>query len=70
MKATVIGLGSMGFGMAASLLRGGIDTSGCDLDNSILKKLAALGGTPLSSATETPTDTDALIVVVVNANQV
>ena len=70
MKATVIGLGSMWFGMAASLLRGGIDTSGCDLDNSILKKLAALGGTPLSSATETPTDTDALIVVVVNANQV
>ena len=30
-KAAVIGLGSMGFGMAQSLLRAGFDVAGCDV---------------------------------------
>jgi putative dehydrogenase len=69
-KVTLVGLGSMGFGMAESLLRGGIELDGCDLDEAVLKKLAALGGRPLSSPAETAAETDALIVVVVNAAQV
>ena len=65
----VIGLGSMGLGMAGSLLRAGHDVAGFDPDPKALAKFAALGGRPAPSAAEAARDAGAIIVVVVNAAQ-
>ena len=40
--AAVIGLGSMGFGMATSLRRAGFDVTGCDVSDDAVARFAAL----------------------------
>jgi len=65
----VIGLGSMGFGMASSLLRGGHDVVGFDLSAEAGQRLAALGGRIASSAAEAARGAAAVVCVVVNAAQ-
>ncbi|MCB1380379.1 MAG: NAD(P)-dependent oxidoreductase [Alphaproteobacteria bacterium] len=67
--AGVIGLGSMGFGMAQSMLRKGIAVSGTDLDSGALERLRAAGGVAAQSAAEAARGVDALLTVVVNAAQ-
>ena len=41
----VIGLGSMGFGMATSLRRAGFDVTGCDVSADAVARFVGDGGT-------------------------
>ena len=43
-RVAVIGLGSMGFGMATSLRRGGFDVTGCDVSADAVARFVADGG--------------------------
>ncbi|MEM7423502.1 MAG: L-threonate dehydrogenase [Pseudomonadota bacterium] len=67
-RAAVFGLGSMGYGMAASLLRAGIMTHGFDVVPAQIEKFAAEGGAPGDVDTIGGT-LDAAVVVVLNAVQ-
>jgi L-threonate 2-dehydrogenase len=69
LKAAVIGLGSMGLGMAQSIIKGGIQTHGFDVNSGALAALAKKGGNAASSGREAATQSDILAVVVVNAAQ-
>ncbi len=62
----VIGLGSMGLGMALSLRRAGHDVYGLDLNPDQIAKLADAGGHELTTASPLA---DALVCVVLNAAQ-
>ncbi len=46
-RVAVIGLGSMGFGMAQSLLRAGFAVSGCDVDQATVARFVAAAGMAL-----------------------
>ena len=66
MKIGVVGLGSMGYGMAMSLLRAGHVVSGSDVNADAVQRLQAAGATA-----DLPTaGFEALVVVVLNAAQV
>ncbi|WP_457808328.1 L-threonate dehydrogenase [Kushneria sp. EE4] len=69
LRAGVIGLGSMGLGMATSLIRGGFETQGCDINPQALETLAGAGGTPVQSPAEMGSGVDIVFLVVVNADQ-
>lgn len=69
LKAAVIGLGSMGLGMAQCMAKGGIDVFGFDLNPQAMKALADVGGTAAKSAAEAARDCQVLVSVVVNAAQ-
>lgn len=69
LRAGVIGLGSMGFGMAQSMLRKGMAVAGADLNAAAVARLATEGGTGAASAVEAARGADALLTVVVNAAQ-
>ena len=64
-KTAVIGLGSMGYGMAASCLRAGHRTWGVDINPEAVRRFRDDGGEP----GDLPDDLDALVVVVLNAAQ-
>jgi len=68
-RAAVIGLGSMGLGMAQSLVRGGFAVSGFDVSPGALERLAEAGGTAASSPAEAAGDAEAVVAAVVNAAQ-
>ncbi|MGE3830922.1 MAG: L-threonate dehydrogenase [Parvibaculaceae bacterium] len=68
-KIAVIGLGSMGLGMAQSLLREGFSVSGCDVNPAALETFARAGGTIGNSAADAAQNADIVITVVVNAAQ-
>jgi len=68
-RVAVIGLGSMGFGMAASLLRAGYTVVGCDVISEPVARFAAEGGLTASSAAEAAEGAAVVISVVVNAAQ-
>jgi 3-hydroxyisobutyrate dehydrogenase len=70
MKVGVVGLGSMGMGVAASLLRGGHQVTGCDVRAEAGQALEKLGGRFCKTPAETARDTEVVIVLVVNAAQV
>ncbi len=65
----VIGLGSMGLGMAQSLRRAGIDVVGCDINRAAVERFVAEGGRGAATPTEAARGVDAVISVVVNATQ-
>ncbi len=65
----VIGLGSMGFGMASSLLRDGFSVTGYDLNAEAVSRLVELGGKPAESPAEAAAGADVVLCVVVNAAQ-
>lgn len=65
----VIGLGSMGFGMAASLARAGHAVIGCDVDADAVARFAAEHGKGASSPAQAAEGADVIVVVVVNATQ-
>ncbi len=69
LKATVIGLGSMGWGAAVSLLREGFTTTGVDVRDEVLAKFEAEGGKRATTPAEGVADADVVFVVVVNAAQ-
>lgn len=64
----LVGLGSMGSGMAQSLLRAGLRVHGFDLDAKAVERFEAAGGRG-GRLPEVAPGLDALVVVVVNAAQ-
>jgi 3-hydroxyisobutyrate dehydrogenase len=65
----VIGLGSMGLGMARSALKAGLEVRGFDINADALKTLAAEGGIAAATPAEAVEGADVAVVVVVNAAQ-
>ncbi|MDZ5452106.1 L-threonate dehydrogenase [Labrys sp. ZIDIC5] len=65
----VIGLGSMGLGMARSALRAGRTVRGYDVNADALKAFSQDGGLPSTSLQEAAADADIAVIVVVNAVQ-
>ncbi|MEX1660467.1 L-threonate dehydrogenase [Thioclava sp. 15-R06ZXC-3] len=68
-KVCVIGLGSMGFGMAESLLRAGFAVTGVDVNVEAMERFAALGGAVAPDPMTGAQAADLVIAVVVNADQ-
>jgi len=68
-RAAVIGLGSMGFGMARSLQRGGFDVSGCDSSESAMSRFASAGGRSVPIPAEAARGAGVVVCVVLNAAQ-
>ncbi len=69
LAAGVIGLGSMGMGMAQSMVKRGIKVAGFDINAAAVAKLAEAGGSGASSVADVAKVADVLLVVVVNAAQ-
>ena len=65
----VIGLGSMGLGMARSLLRANLPVSGFDVTPAALDRFAADGGRRADSPADAAKGVDIVVSVVVNAAQ-
>ena len=65
----IIGLGSMGMGMARSLMRKGHAVRGYDVTSTAASMLAAEGGISGTSPADAATSADIVVVVVVNAAQ-
>jgi L-threonate 2-dehydrogenase len=65
----VIGLGSMGLGMALSLLRAGFDVTGCDVSPASVARLVEAGANAARSPAEAVRDAGIVVSVVVNAAQ-
>jgi 3-hydroxyisobutyrate dehydrogenase len=68
-RTAVIGLGSMGFGMAASLMRAGLTVSGYDVTADAVQRLDAAGGLAAGSPADAARDAGIVVSVVVNAAQ-
>jgi L-threonate 2-dehydrogenase len=68
MKIGVIGLGSMGYGIATSLLRSGHEVHGADIDPGAVERLRAECGAVADVSSAAP-DLNAVVVVVLNAAQ-
>ena len=69
LKIAVIGLGSMGLGIAGSLLRAGFAVSGFDPTPVALEKFGELGGIAAGNAADAAKSADIVVCVVVNATQ-
>lgn len=69
MDVGVIGLGSMGMGVALNLVRKGHEVIGCDLRAPAREELAAAGGRAVARAADLPDGVGAVVVLVVNAAQ-
>lgn len=65
----VIGLGSMGWGAAVSLLRSGFETRGVDIRPEVLDKFAEQGGTAYADPAAASAGADVVLVFVVNGDQ-
>lgn len=68
-RVAVIGLGSMGMGMAISLKRTGFAVTGCDVSNDAVARFVAEGGTGAASPAEAVHDAGIIVSVVVNGAQ-
>jgi 3-hydroxyisobutyrate dehydrogenase len=65
----VIGLGSMGYGMATSLRRAGFAVTGCDVSSDAVAKFVSEGGQGAASPAAAAQQADIVVSVVVNAAQ-
>ena len=68
-KIGFVGLGAMGAAMARQLVARQFQVVGYDINPAAVEALAAAGGHAASSCAEAAKDADALIVMVVNADQ-
>src|SRR5882724_5130092 len=68
-RVAVIGLGSMGFGMATSLARAGFGVTGCDVSADAVARFVADGGGGAKTPAEAAKAADIVVSVVVNASQ-
>ena len=68
-KVAVIGLGSIGLGMAQSLLRAGHRVVGVDVSDARRQAFIEAGGDAVSTSAEAAADADCVICVVVSAAQ-
>jgi len=66
----VIGLGNMGIGLAANLIKSGFPCAGFDLRAERLDMFETLGGQPASSPRQVGEHTDAVFIMVMNGQQV
>ena len=69
MKVGLIGLGAMGRGMAGSLRRAGHEVHVCDVRAEAVKAFTAEGGVGCGNPAELARSCDAIVSVVVNAEQ-
>ena len=67
-KIAIIGLGSMGFGMAKSILAAGHHAYGFDVNSEAVGRFVALGG-QTGQVSEMAPAMDCVMVVVLNATQ-
>lgn len=70
LRAGFIGLGAMGSGMAASLLRAGIPVRGYDINPQAVNRLVEAGGEAAISPADAATNVDVLLLMVLNSDQV
>jgi L-threonate 2-dehydrogenase len=68
-RIAVIGLGSMGFGMAISLKRAGFTVTGCDVAGDAVARFVAEGGKGARTPAEAAHQAEIVICVVLNAAQ-
>ncbi|MGX1291497.1 L-threonate dehydrogenase [Bradyrhizobium ottawaense] len=68
-RIAVIGLGSMGFGMATSLKRAGHAVTGCDVSAEAVARFVKDGGAGAKTPAEAAKSADIVVSVVVNAAQ-
>jgi L-threonate 2-dehydrogenase len=68
-RAAVIGLGSMGLGMALSLKRTGFDVVGCDVDPAALEQFLEKGGRTAPTPADAARNVEVVVSVVLNAAQ-
>jgi L-threonate 2-dehydrogenase len=68
-KVGVIGLGSMGLGIARSLLRAGFEVHGCDVRPEPVEAIVRDGGRAAASPAELAARVDDVVTVVLNAEQ-
>jgi putative dehydrogenase len=68
-SVAVIGLGSMGYGMATSLRRAGFAVTGCDVSAESVKRFVADGGSGAKTPAEAAKAAGIVVSVVVNAAQ-
>src|SRR6201747_2679579 len=68
-RIAVIGLGSMGFGMATSLKKAGFAVTGCDGAPVAVARLVADGGKAATTPGEAARQADIVVSVVINAAQ-
>ena len=68
-RVAVIGLGSMGMGMAISLRRAGLAVTGCDVSSDAVARFAAEGGHGASKPADAARDANVVVSVVVNEAQ-
>lgn len=68
-RAAVIGLGSMGAGMAGSLLRAGFTVAACDVNAQAVSRFTASGGQAAQNPAAAAEGADVVVCVVVNAAQ-
>jgi len=68
-RIAVIGLGSMGYGMATSLRRAGFEVTGYDVSADAVKKFVADGGKGATTPADAAKAADIVVSVVVNAAQ-
>lgn len=68
LKIAVVGLGSMGYGIASSLLRAGHETYGFDINEASMQRFQEEGGSS-GKLSDIASDLDALVVVVLNDKQ-
>jgi len=68
-RIAVIGLGSMGFGMATSLKRAGHVVTGCDVSADAVARFVTEGGLGAKTPAEAAKGADIVVSVVVNAAQ-
>jgi putative dehydrogenase len=65
----VIGLGSMGIGVARTLLKKGFEVHAFDVRPEVLKAFAKEGGVPAKTPAEVGRNAAVIIILVVNADQ-
>ena len=68
-RVAVIGLGSMGAGMAESCLRAGLETTGTDVNPDAIARFGEAGGRGAPDAATAVAAADIVVSVVVNAQQ-
>lgn len=65
----IIGLGDMGMGMAANLLKSGFSVNGFDLNKDRLKRFASIGGRSVENCQSIGENSSIVFLMVLNADQ-
>jgi 3-hydroxyisobutyrate dehydrogenase-like beta-hydroxyacid dehydrogenase len=69
-KVGIVGLGDMGIGLAANLLKNGFDLAGFDISEDRLIEFVQLGGKQAENCREVADHSDAVFIMVLNGQQV